>query len=492
MRTGWGAVVAVAILGAPFVVSDVAAAALAPVEPVLVEIIDLSDVSPVLIDPTGITYAPDLGALILVDSEIDEEPDVFAGFNMITIEPGASSGVGGLSPDPTDRLEPTGAAYDQEGRRLFLTNDSTDVVSVVHAGPDGAFGSSDDIVTAPDYESLAIDDLEDVAYADGDLLLLDAATQALYRIGPGTNGELDGTAPVGDDEVTVTQLAPLGILDATGLDYVAGSQSTLITDARLDSVLELSSSGVIVRDIDLSFLKLPGVSLAPNDVTVGPASDGSGALHLYIVDRGNDNGNPDDGIPPPADGRLIELEVEIGEGRFTDDDNSVFQEDIEWLAEQGITAGCNPPANTRFCPEDEVSRGAMAAFLNRALSPTATVGEVAFVDDDASVFETDIERLAAAGVLKGCNPPVNDRACPDAPVTRAQMAAFLGRALGYSASDGDLFTDDDGSIFEVDINRLATAGVTRGCNPPSNDLYCPDEAVTRGQMAAFLRRALDS
>jgi hypothetical protein len=81
--------------------------------------------------------------------------------------------------------------------------------------------------------------------------------------------------------------------------------------------------------------------------------------------------------------------------------------------------------------------------------------------------------------------------CPDAPVTRGQMAAFLVRALGYTdAGDGDLFTDDDASIFEHDINRLATAGVAKGCNPPDNDRYCPTALVTRGQMAAFLHRAL--
>ncbi len=122
---------------------------------------------------------------------------------------------------------------------------------------------------------------------------------------------------------------------------------------------------------------------------------------------------------------------------------------------------------------------------------TAPSDSGTFVDDDGSVFEEDIEWLAASGVTRGCNPPVNDRFCPDDPVTRGQMAAFLTRALGYSdAGGGDLFVDDDDSVFEEDIDRLGTAGVTRGCNPPVNDRFCPDDPVTRGQMAAFLRRAL--
>ncbi len=128
----------------------------------------------------------------------------------------------------------------------------------------------------------------------------------------------------------------------------------------------------------------------------------------------------------------------------------------------------------------------MAAFLVRALHLTDGLSDP-FSDDDDSVFEADIERLAAAGITKGCNPPVNDEYCPDARVTRAQMAAFLVRALGYTDDGGgDLFLDDDYSIFEADIDRLATVGVTQGCNPPINDRFCPEQYVTRGQMAAFL------
>jgi hypothetical protein len=70
------------------------------------------------------------------------------------------------------------------------------------------------------------------------------------------------------------------------------------------------------------------------------------------------------------------------------------------------------------------------------------------------------------------------------------MAAFLVRALGYTAGGGDPFVDDNDSVFESDIEKLKAAGVTQGCNPPVNNRYCPGELVTRGQMAAFLARAL--
>lgn len=45
--------------------------------------------------------------------------------------------------------------------------------------------------------------------------------------------------------------------------------------------------------------------------------------------------------------------------------SNTFHGDIAWLADNGITRGCNPPANTEFCPDDAVTRGQMAAFMRR-------------------------------------------------------------------------------------------------------------------------------
>ncbi|MCP4963791.1 MAG: S-layer homology domain-containing protein, partial [bacterium] len=70
--------------------------------------------------------------------------------------------------------------------------------------------------------------------------------------------------------------------------------------------------------------------------------------------------------------------------------------------------------------------------------------------------------------------------------------AMLVRALNLTATNGTDFTDDNSSIFEGDIEKLSAAGITSGCNPPTNNQYCPNARVTRGEMAAFLARALDS
>jgi hypothetical protein len=175
---------------------------------------------------------------------------------------------------------------------------------------------------------------------------------------------------------------------------------------------------------------------------------------------------------------------------FGDIAGSPFAAEITWVAQQGITAGCKAPPAALFCPNDFVTRGQMAAFLVRAEGYVDNGGGDLFVDDDGSIFEDEIDKLASAGVTLGCQPPPNARFCPNGLVTRGEMAAFLVRALGLRDGIGaDLFVDDDGSIFEEYIDQLASSGITLGCKPPPDALFCLNDFVTRGQMAAFLFRS---
>lgn len=175
-------------------------------------------------------------------------------------------------------------------------------------------------------------------------------------------------------------------------------------------------------------------------------------------------------------------------GSFIDDDGNVFEPSIEAIYAEGITVGCSSRA--QFCPDRGVTRGEMAAFLSRALD-LAAPGVDYFIDDEDSIFEGDINKIAALGITKGCNPPDNTRYCPDGIITRGEMAAFLVRAFELdSAVEKDHFTDDNGSLFEAQIDSLAEAGITYGCNPPDKTWYCPRDRVSRGAMAAFLTRAI--
>jgi hypothetical protein len=124
----------------------------------------------------------------------------------------------------------------------------------------------------------------------------------------------------------------------------------------------------------------------------------------------------------------------------------------------------------------------MASFLARFLHLPAATRDY-FSDDESSIHEADINRVAAAGITTGC---AAGRYCPTSVVTREQMASFLARALHLGPAGRDYFTDDERSIHEADINRLAASGITSGCG---GTRYCPTGRVTREQMVAFLHRA---
>lgn len=174
-------------------------------------------------------------------------------------------------------------------------------------------------------------------------------------------------------------------------------------------------------------------------------------------------------------------------GAFVDIVDNPHAEAIAAIAAAGITTGCNPPVNDRFCPGGTVTRGQMAAFLRRALD--LPPGPDAFGDDDGTTFEADIDALAAAGIAHGCDPPADTSYCPGDEVTRAQVASLLAHALDL-APGPDIFTDDDASVHQDAINSLAAIGATRGCNPPADDHFCPGASLRRDQMATMLARAL--
>jgi murein DD-endopeptidase MepM/ murein hydrolase activator NlpD len=139
----------------------------------------------------------------------------------------------------------------------------------------------------------------------------------------------------------------------------------------------------------------------------------------------------------------------------------------------------------RFCPGQPVTRQQMASFLVRALDLPAADGHD-FVDvAPTNVHARDIAALAAADITAGC---ADDAFCPQDPVTREQMASFLVRALDLPEGDGHDFVDvAPTNVHAQDIAALAAAAITAGC---ADDAFCPSQDVTREQMASFLVRSL--
>jgi hypothetical protein len=221
----------------------------------------------------------------------------------------------------------------------------------------------------------------------------------------------------------------------------------------------------------------------------------AGQLIGWVGDSGNaSEGHPHLHFELRKDGTAIDpyqyllRAKEVWTGTFRDDDASVHQENIDKIFAQGITVGCNPPTNDRFCPDRNITRGEMAAFIARALDLTAVTGTTPYDDVESHIFAVAVDKLQTAGIGFGCDV---DSFCPDRPLERDEMAEMLVRAFTYENPDAtDFFTDDGGNEFEESINKLAASGITVGCNPPANDNFCPDRQLTRAEMATFFVRSL--
>jgi len=176
---------------------------------------------------------------------------------------------------------------------------------------------------------------------------------------------------------------------------------------------------------------------------------------------------------------------------FTDVPRShLFYMNVEKIAARAITAGCE---STAYCPDSPVTRAQMSVFLLKAkygatYAPPAATGM--FTDVPEGYWARAwIERLAVEGITAGCG---SGMYCPEAPVTRAQMAVFLlkmkyGNSYVPPDPTGTFSDARDGYWAQAWIEQLAREGITAGCG---SGTFCPDQPVTRGQMSVFLSKTL--
>ncbi len=419
----------------------------------------------------------------------------------------ATSGVvrsddGGATWDPaTD-----GLAVSTIHRLAMAPSDPSHLLA---ATQDGLFGTSNE---GGLWSSLLAGDVRASAY--------DSADHGILYAGYFAQANQDGL--LRSDNGGTTWSAPGGLpkayLRVSDIACPVGEPSTVYVAATYSGLFRSLDRGLTFA---LAEIGLPAVDQIPYRLAPDPsdsrtlyllmtyggaaATEGTSSFAIYRTNDGADTWKPLPGFIPSlstldfrvnADGRILYASTLSGvfqfERSFLDvPDGDLFWTSVDAAAMNRLTAGCGGGS---YCPGAAASRASIAVFLLRgkhgaAYEPPASTGQV-FSDVPASTFAAAfIEELFREGITAGCEATTY---CPSAPVSRAQLAVMLLKAKHGSdyvppPATGTVFSDVPADAFAAAwIEQLSTEGIAAGCG---GGQFCPDDATSRAQAAAFAMRA---
>lgn len=209
-------------------------------------------------------------------------------------------------------------------------------------------------------------------------------------------------------------------------------------------------------------------SSAPN---IGGADGFTGVVDPFIVSFFNL------GFAPP---RLPDGQIRFTDVRATD----FFEQGVAWLSFHDITQGTG---DRTYGPAQSVTRQQMAVFMWKMMGQPQAPASCQFTDE-AQISQAFRQATCWLKANSITNPDGQGRFNPRNTVTRGQMAAFLWRLAGTPQSAPSCGFTDEAQIsadFRPGSCWLKNNGIT---NPDGQGRYNPRNAVTRGQMAAFLNR----
>lgn len=405
---------------------------------ILIRTVQLSQLDPPSPDSSGIAYDPNRGRLLIADSEV-EEMSIFKGVNLWETDLlGNLTATGSVT---AYSREPTGLSFDPATGRMFVSDDSADRIFIVLPGGDGRYGTGDDVVSSFSTRTYGSFDPEDVAFntRTGDLFTADGEGDRVYRVSPGQNGVFEGAPPNGDDVVASFDVGALGVQNAEGLGYHHDRDTLLVVDNKGKKIYETTTSGTLLTIIDISG---PSPKHA-EDVAVAPPSGGGAGRHLYVVDRGVDNGkdrNENDGkmyefaIDPPPVGNQAPL-VNAGA------DQSITFPDAANLSGSVSDDGLPDPPGTVTTLWTAQSGPGTVTFGN-ASSPTTTA---TFSAEGTYVLrltanDSQLSSFDQLTVTTGTTPPPGPAPVDAARATTSLKTAATGHTVGLPGGiqPGDL------------------------------------------------------
>jgi hypothetical protein len=284
--------------------------------------------------------------------------------------------------------------------------------------------------------------------------------------------------------LTGTTATPTGIYDAFAIELAPGGNA-------VTALVYLGGTGstnatAIVVDTSAN-IYLAGYTQAPDFPTVNAIQTINGGDYSAFVGR----------LPSAS----VSISPEFGDVPL---DASYF-EAANLMFQAGVTTGCvqsSDPSTRQFCPNNNVTREEMAAFIVRAVTGNVTptiYNPTPYFQDvpPSNPFFAHIQKLMDLGITTGCStsPALY---CPADTIPRWQMAIFMVRArlalygASFTTATTPYFTDvpvnveGSGMPFPF-IQRAYEEHITSGCGGTD---YCPDQLVTRGQMASLIVRGL--
>ena len=291
----------------------------------------------------------------------------------------------------------------------------------------------------------------------------------------------------------LTGLTELGLtnmdLRGSDLSHLSGLTALAKLDLRDNTITDLSALAPLVR--------LTEIRLDDNFVgDVSPLSNMGDLRDLYVA------GNLIRDFAPLRDLIVAGLRIHGGDRQRGDSPDSFYWDlnasgsihgwNLSRLAADGVLDHTECGLDL-ICPGLAIERWVIAIWLVRVLDggDPEPLGFNRFEDVHPGLqWAAHAERLAELEVMSGCSVEPA-RFCPQAPVTRAQMATLLARAFNLESDTSAGFVDvDPHSAHAASIDAVAAAGIIGACGA-GPDQYCPGDFVTRGQAATFIATAWD-
>ena len=164
-------------------------------------------------------------------------------------------------------------------------------------------------------------------------------------------------------------------------------------------------------------------------------------------------------------------------------DDSIFVNDTNWMKITGVSIGCNPPANTNYCPKEFLTREQMAAFMHR-LSDAQVVNAATAIDAENAENADTVDGRDANELMSITGSASGEVTSFKTPAPPAGNTALLATLTGFDVpANGGVLTAQ--AIAQIDAVAESQAGLVWIVVDGGGDCDAPiaDPAGTGGYKA---------